>query len=65
MRVPSRAGWMQGVNVFERRVRGHVQNTTGSGMGLFITSEIAKIHQGWVKTEHRDGRRSFTLFLSD
>jgi len=56
---------MQGVNVFERRVRGHVPNTTGSGMGLFITSEIAKIHQGWIKTEHKDGRRTFTLFLSD
>ena len=36
-----------------------------SGMGLYITSEIAKLHQGWVRMRKDDGRRTFTMFVED
>lgn len=52
-------------NIFGRRVRGGSPDTTGSGMGLYITSEIAKLHEGWVRTRHENGRRAFTLFIRD
>jgi hypothetical protein len=34
-------------------------------MGLYITSEIAKLHQGWVRMRNDDGRRTFTMFVED
>lgn len=57
-------GLISEVDIFDRRVRGHA-DMTGSGMGLYITSEIAKLHQGWVRTHHENGRRIFVLFLQD
>ena len=63
--VEKNAAWIEGVDIFERRVRGPDVNASGSGMGLYITSEIAKLHQGWIRTRHEDGRRIFTLFLAD
>ena len=52
-------------NIFARRVRGRSADIDGSGMGLYITSEIAKLHQGWVRTEHQQGERLFSLFIQD
>lgn len=57
-------GLISEVDIFERRVRGR-SDTEGSGMGLYITSEIAKIHQGWIRTHHENGRRIFVLFVPD
>lgn len=53
------------VDIFKRRVRGQSADTDGSGMGLYITAEIAKLHQGWVRTWHDDGQRIFALFIQD
>lgn len=52
-------------DIFARRVRGQSADTEGSGMGLYITSEIAKLHQGWVRTSHEHGKRIFALFIQD
>lgn len=58
--------WTEGIDIFARRVRGN-NNThiSGSGMGLYIASEIAKLHNGSLTTHSKDGRRIFCLFLSD
>ena len=53
------------VDIFERRIRSLSADTSGSGMGLYITSEIAKLHQGWVRMQNGDGRRTFTMFVED
>lgn len=52
-------------DIFARRVRGRSTQPEGSGLGLYITSEIAKLHQGWVRTHEADGRRTFSLFIQD
>lgn len=52
-------------NPFERNVRGRSIELHGSGMGLYITAEIAKLHAGVIKTFHEDGRRIFTFFIPD
>lgn len=52
-------------DIFARRVRGRSAGPEGSGLGLYITSEIAKLHQGWVRTHEADGRRTFSLFIQD
>lgn len=52
-------------DIFARHVRGTSPEIQGSGMGLYITSEIAKLHGGWINTEVISQRRSFRLFLPD
>lgn len=54
-----------GTDIFARRVRGRSADIEGSGMGLYITLEIAKLHQGWVRTSHAGGERLFVLFIQD
>lgn len=51
--------------IFARHVRGTSPEIQGSGMGLYITFEVAKLHGGWVKTEAQRGKRLFKLFVSD
>jgi K+-sensing histidine kinase KdpD len=57
--------WADGVDIFARRVRGANPQISGSGMGLYIAAEIAKLHNGALTTHGTDGRRIFSLFLSD
>jgi signal transduction histidine kinase len=52
-------------NVFGRRIRGRSADIEGSGMGRYITSEIAKLHQGSVRTSWSEGQRVFSLFIAD
>jgi signal transduction histidine kinase len=52
-------------DVFARHVRGRSVEAAGSGMGLYITSEIAKLHGGWVRTEYGPNTRIFRFFLQD
>lgn len=52
-------------DVFARHVRGHSVEVAGSGMGLYITSEVAKLHGGWVTTKYEPSLRVFRLFLQD
>ena len=52
-------------DIFARRIRGRSGDIDGSGMGLYITSEIAKLHQGWVRTWPENGQRIFALFIQD
>jgi K+-sensing histidine kinase KdpD len=57
--------WSDGIDIFARRVRGASSQISGSGMGLYISSEIAKLHNGALSTYYHDGRRVFSLLLSD
>ena len=57
--------WTEGIDIFARRVRGINQKSNGAGMGLYITSEIARLHNGSLTTHYHDGRRVFSLFLSE
>ena len=57
--------WTEGIDIFARRVRGTNQMSNGAGMGLYITSEIARLHNGSLTTHYHDGRRVFSLFLSE
>ena len=57
--------WADGVDIFARRVRGANPQISGSGMGLYIAAEIAKLHNGALTTHGTDGHRIFSLFLSD
>lgn len=52
-------------DIFERRVRARSDGPEGSGLGLYITQEIAKIHRGWVKTSYKAGKRIFKFFIQD
>ena len=54
-----------GDEIFDRRVRSLFPESQGSGMGLYITAEIAKLHSGWVRMDNDDERRTFTMFLED
>jgi signal transduction histidine kinase len=54
-----------GINIFERYVRGPNVENSGSGMGLYIASEVAKLHHGSLSSKHSDGKRIFTLFIKD
>lgn len=57
--------WIEGVDVFARRMRGKNPKASGSGMGLYIAAEIAKLHEGALTTRRENGRRVFSLFLGD
>ena len=57
--------WSDGVDIFARRVRGASPKISGSGMGLYIAAEIAKLHKGSLTTHVAGGHRVFCLFLGD
>lgn len=57
--------WSDGVDIFARRVRGTSPKISGSGMGLYIAAEIAKLHKGSLTTHRTGDRRVFSLFLGD
>lgn len=52
-------------DIFARHVRGTSPEIRGSGMGLYIASEVAKLHQGWINTESMSNFRIFRLFIPD
>lgn len=52
-------------DIFARRVRGRSAEVGGSGMGLYITSEVAKLHGGWLKTMSEPQSRIFSFFIED
>jgi len=52
-------------NIFAKYVRGQFNEAEGSGLGLYIVQEIAKLHNGSLKTYHSYGQRIFSFFIQD